>query len=498
MSGGIVLTPASGGSLPYLPVVNALAFAGYDKTGTTDSSAAIAAAFATMGATPTGTLYLPGNPRISSPLVFDGGDATASSNSLTQLATAHPQHFAIVCDGAILADSGIGTAVTVKKFIGVKLDLRFAGGGSASDVALLLQNLYGLDLDLWAQDFAGLVCKADATTASNNLVSGRVRSLRAENCGQGINWKLINAFGVFDYIEIIGKNQFAGSIFQQCSDIDINFANLYDSTGLVDGLTFDGCNNFNHVVIEAGDRPTNSVVRVCSDSAPSNFGRLKLRASIYALAPPVCALMLDEVLSGDFEVITYAQSGVSGTDWGTIGVLVKGGGVNDVLRIRHHSLTRETTPMKIMAGGTTSTPNIRAEVDYRFCKVEGMLIDVGVTGGEIVVEGRMGQLNQSSTGNTAAINDASSAILDISGLQVPVAPNGGVVIKTDKTLLRTSRNREQYERTAEGIISETARPVFYATATALVSQTVYGALVGLKRGDSRSGCPSPQPARRSR
>jgi hypothetical protein len=398
-----------------------------------------------------------------------GGDTNASSNSLSQLAAAHPQRFAIICDGAIKADAGIGTAITVKKFINPRLELRFAGGGNTTDVALLLQNIYGLDLDLYAQAFAGLVCKADGTTAANNLVSGRVRSLRAENCGQAINWKSINAFGGFDFLESI-NNQVAGDIFQLCADINCGFANVYYGTAITNGMTFDGCSNFNDWTIEAGDRATNAIIRVCADSGGTNIGRMVIRCSQYALAAPAAAVELDEVSSGDFEIITYGQGGVSGTNWSNIGVRVRGGFVNDVGRIRHHSQTRDGQPMKVEAH-TTSTPNLRVEADYRFAKLGGVLIDSGLTGGKVVVQGRMAQLNQSATAATYGVDgQAAAAIVDVSGLEIPALGSlTGAVNHVNKNKLRKTRHAQLAGDTDIGRIVWTTRPQDCSGAAAMTA-----------------------------
>jgi len=426
---------ALGGSL--LPVFNAGGFSGYDKTGVADSSAAIAAAYASMqdgNGEPEGILFLPAGALIGTPLVFDGHVANAVSSSGTQY-DSERKRFTVIAPRLKVA-AGIGVALTPKNLICPEFDINFVGGGQWGDVAFFPKAIGGGRARIGGQDFDGTVWKADATTAADNIQGWIEAILDVNNCGSGVDWTLVNAFG-FLRAKIWSCTH--GDKFTKCTDIN-GYIDGYYGTGITDGITFDGCNNFNDFLVETGDRPTNSLVRVCSGSAPSNFGRLRLRASVYTLAPPVAVLELDEVVSGDFEVITYGQSGVSGTDWGTLGVRVRGGAVNDVLRIRHHSQTRETTPLKIEAH-TTSTPNVRAEVDYRFAKLGGVLIDAGVTGGKLVVEGQMGQMNQSATGATYGVDCQSTAmVVDVSGLEIPALGGlTGAINHVNRNKIRRTR-----------------------------------------------------------
>lgn len=439
--------------------------------GTTDDSAALLATFNAMkadGTHATGVLYVPaGSCVLATPLVLDGGYANVANSNEAQYATNNLGRFSLQMDGSFKVAAGTGTALTIKNMHDARLSIAFIGGGQASDVALLLQAMSGMDLDLYAQNFAGLVSKADGATVANDLTMSRVRSLVAVNCGKCLDWRNINAFGSIDYIW--DNNNVLGSYFFNCADIDIGYLTNFSPASQTNGWHFDGCNNCGIQDIDLGDRATASILRISSDGGnPSDFGYIG-NCRVSSNGTPAACVTLDEVSS-----ITIHRLQTTGT---VKGLQILGGGQNKIKVVHHFSLSQDTNPLYI-GPHTNNTPLIEVGCHYRNCKNEAVKIITGLTGGSLKLSGQIDTFNNAGSTSVFGIDCASAAfVVDVAGLEMLARSTAGGAIQhtTPDNIRNVSRALIGVAGASGQRVEHTAQPATWAgTAFTIAQQNLSG------------------------
>lgn len=368
------------------------------------NSAAIMAAFESLrvGGKAHGRITLRGKSApLASPLDFDLGfhDTTGNPSADTG------ERFVLFVDGTLTPAPGIGTAIHVHGGYGARIDVAFAGGGAASDVALLVGDLFGPVISCSADNFAGTALKADAHgDTSRRIRLGRVSHLRAQGCGQALYWRSIEAFGTFDFVW--DSASLNGSQFIGCADAGIKHWESYTPASQVYGLDFDGCNSFQVDVLTFGDSATGALVRIKG----GDFGRInQIRASGRPgiATPTITGVLLEGVSSvniNDVQTFRCAK-----------GIHVKGGGSNGIEVLSHRSLTTDVNPLCIESGA----PRLRVNANYRNHQGASVIIGAGLTGGRLNLSGYTEDMwTAGASGKYAVMVDptAGSFVLDVAGL----------------------------------------------------------------------------------
>lgn len=381
-----------------------------NATGTTDS-AAIQAAFNGMkvGGHAQGHLLVKGIAALDTPLVLDGGYTdVANSGGGNWVGESGTFRFTVL--GALTPAAGIGTAVTVKGFRGATADVNFRGGGNSSDVGLHLENLIDADVSAAGNGFAGTVLHADATgDATKSITQSTVRRLHAQQCGQALFWKGINAFGTFN--DVWDNNCTNGSVFDTCADTTIHHWETFTPATQAVGLLFNACGNFHVDTLTMGDRPTEAIVKIVG----GDFGRVsKIRVTGQPgiTTPTVSGLKLVDVKSLTIGQLMTARCAK--------GLHIQGGGgaANGSITVQsHRSLTTDINPLYV-EGGTLNTPIIDVTCAYRNHKAQSVVVANTITGGELKLRGLIDTPNSDGNAGVYAIDCAATAmIIDVTGLE---------------------------------------------------------------------------------
>lgn len=198
-----------------------------DYTGT--PSQQITAAFNVLLSRPQGgTLLIDGNITLDARVILDCNQ-NWNAGSLTD---AQMQwQLRIACNGSINVPSGMGNGITVRNAYQPVVDLRFEGGGSATDNAFQFQMCRQPEMRLTGINFAGTLFYFNRTTGIvEEMVRGDIWSL---NCGQCFSLTGVNSgFGVLGSIWDSGSA--AGSTITNMGDVTIEHYESYAATGRTD------------------------------------------------------------------------------------------------------------------------------------------------------------------------------------------------------------------------------------------------------------------------
>ena len=344
--------------------------------GVTDDAPAIAAAFAAMlnaSGHPDGTLYIPGKCHVHTTIDLDCG-YPSNPASWSNPAASGGERFVVICDG-LLAEAGIGTAISLHNGYNVDAHIRFVGGGQLSDIGLYVDALAYPHLVVEGMRFAGTVLKADGASGGSGVNEVRDCSVNVTNCGRAIDFHGINAFGYFTSIIDIGCVN--GSVFDNCADIGIGeYENWSPATQTI-GLYFKNCNLMNIGTITLGDRASEAMLKI----EGGDFGYIShVRVSGVAAHKPGAGLILKDVESICIGHIV--------TKYCPKGIYIQGCG--KVVIRQHQSLTGDDVPLYIDKGTTLSAPVVHIQQAlYRSCNRQACYVAAGVTGGRLAIGGEI-------------------------------------------------------------------------------------------------------------
>lgn len=317
------------------------------------------------------------------------------------------ERFTLKVDGSLTFASGIGVGLLIKSGYNAVIDVKVQGGGSASDVAVQVEDHQCLDLSVVGAGFAGTLLKADAFgDTSKRIRTSHVRKVAATNCGQAIYWRNIEAFGQFGHIW--DNNCVNGSQFINCADTAIAFFENYSPATQTIGLDFDNCGAFQVGVISLGDSAA-TLMRIRG----GDFGRInQVRVSGSPSTPGLInGILLEDVASVDIDNVTTFRCAV--------GLEVRGTQSTGGIHVKQHrSVTSDVVPLLVSAG-TTGVPTVAVRADYRNTR-ESIKIGPGVTGGSLTLSGivRDMHLNGASGKYVIDVDATSGALLmDVTGLR---------------------------------------------------------------------------------
>ena len=441
-------------------------------TGIADS-AAILTAFNSMKVSghATGTLIIRGTAVIDTPLVLDGG----YSNTQGSLSGGGTPRFTLVTDGALVAASGIGAAITLSGFYNVTADLKFQGGGGSRSVSDLGINATSASVasatgftsadvgryirvegagDLGhAPYIARITVQAGGTattdgTAATSVVNAQAYiqdiALHVVNCSNpDIGVEGVGFAGVLLHMDSLGSSandvtqaQFryvrARSCGQAISMKNMSngfggFTEVWD-TNCVQGSIFERGSDCVFVHYENYSPSTQTVgvlFNNCNQISGQTFnlGNAATEAVMKVVAGDVghfdrLYITSSSAARDGLELVEVKSIDINSvnTDHCTAGVHILGGGQDGIVIRNHFSLTSDTNPLVIAVGPSTSAPQIDMGVFYEFCT--GYPVTMGaLTGGTVKLHGQFKNDVYSGVGGAdVLISSTSAGVLDYSGL----------------------------------------------------------------------------------
>ena len=200
--------------------------------GVHDDTAAIQAAYNSMGPKPVGTLYFPpGAYKTTKTLDFNLGYFEASNDHNPQTIAGT---FALKMYGVLTPDPGIGPAIFIYSGYYPRIQVRANGGGQSGDKLVKAEDLLGPYFDVSAQQYMGTALYSDGSgvpgstgTLRCTLVNGG--RVIAEHCGQAISLANYDGFGTLD--NIWDDTPQTGSVVNNFGDLTIlSYENFIGAT----------------------------------------------------------------------------------------------------------------------------------------------------------------------------------------------------------------------------------------------------------------------------
>lgn len=352
------------------------------------------------------------------------GQSTLTSANAVAAGVAVGDWVTVAGAGAQLGVGNLPLKATVRSVAGNVLTLSMSAGATVTSAsvrwmttAISLYDLVGLTGSVYGKNYAGVLIGMDATGSNPNsageanprhIRTAAFQSIIGIGCGATLHAKSIEAFGTWGDI-------FSGSVYGDylgnCADMAWNKyeggVGIYGYTGGIpyssDGiyradnyLWLDTVNNCQFGAISVGDRANGPNVRISG----GNVGTIhKLRSTgASASFKPVKGVELLDVNSITIDNLHTA--------WSPIGLHIVGGGQNNAIAApyngiwvkSHQSLTTDDVPLRISPSDTQSASNVDIKARYRSCTNQAVIIDAGMTGGRLTLDGTISQFN---TGNTA-------------------------------------------------------------------------------------------------
>ncbi|MGF6951869.1 hypothetical protein QF028_004374 [Neobacillus sp. B4I6] len=168
----------------------------------------------------------------------------------------HQYEFNVDMEGVLKPQSGLGTALTVKRMTGGRLQLRVNDGGCGSDTAFCINNVASTDVKVFGLNYAGTVWKVMGSyeDANNYVSTQNTVEVFATQCGRalihGPDSGHTDSFGA--YKTIWDQLCSHGSLFKNSYDITIlHYENLFRNI-TESSLTFNTCGSLHLGTIALG------------------------------------------------------------------------------------------------------------------------------------------------------------------------------------------------------------------------------------------------------
>lgn len=237
--------------------------------GVTDDTAAIQAAYDSMGPNPEGTLYFPrGFYFISKTIVLDGGYPASATSGVP----ASVSRFQLVCAGQIMPKAGIGDAFFIHSFYYPHIILRSASGGQSGDHFCHAEDMEGPYFDISAYNYMGTVFFSDGEAvpgsggAATKIALTNGGRILADHCGQCLSLANYNGFGTIE--SVWDGAPTTGSTLNNMGDVTIlSYENSIITTQSQATLLIDGCYSvhLNKVALGA-DATTPSLIEITNSA----------------------------------------------------------------------------------------------------------------------------------------------------------------------------------------------------------------------------------------
>lgn len=368
-----------------------------------DDTAAIKAAFASLGQPPQGRLAFPGGLyRISSTIEFDLGHP--DNVSTYEQDNPNTGWFELDMAGRIYANPGIGRALYIHSGFYPLIRAKFDEGGKWGDFGLELNDLVGAQVEVYAKDFAGtaLHVNGDGLYANTRVSISGIHKLYTTNCGQALLFEQTSGFGLIG--DVWDGASAHGSVIRESNDVSIvHWENLFHQTPGAAGaeiysLQFVNCAAVHLGTIAVGDSANAlTLIQNCMGFSIDKY------YSVSAVAYPDGGDIIGLEIVDSVVTIANLFTQNSGN-----GVSVRG---SNVILGNHEA---QGNNRNLRLGPSANSTEVRVNVNARYgdnqgSAVEDVLIEPGLTGGYLQIGGGTRNTNASGAAGVYAIDCRSAA-----------------------------------------------------------------------------------------